>query len=48
VIKIWPNNYRVGCNPTSTMVKLIQTNINLEKRFERLESSLKNDEIMKV
>jgi hypothetical protein len=30
------------------MVKLIRTNINLEKRSERLESSLENDEVMKV
>jgi hypothetical protein len=46
VIKIWPNNYRVGCNSPSIMVKLIQTNINLEKRSKRLESSLENDENM--
>jgi hypothetical protein len=30
------------------MVKLIQTNTNLEKRSERLKSSLENDEVMNV
>jgi hypothetical protein len=48
VNKNWPNDFRISCKSLSSLVDLIETNLNLEEEFEKFESAFEEDEIVEL
>ncbi len=46
VNKNWPNDPNIGCKSSSSLVYLIETNVDLEEELEELERTFERDEIM--
>jgi hypothetical protein len=43
-----PNDSRIGCKSLSSLVNLIETNLNLEKKFEKFEKAFEIDKIVEL
>ncbi len=48
VNKNWPNDLKIGCKSLSSLVDLIETNVNLEEEFEEFGGAFERDEIMEL
>ncbi len=46
VSKNWPNDLRVGCNSSSTLIELIEADLALEKELEQYEGEFERDELL--
>jgi hypothetical protein len=43
-----PNDSKIGCKSLSSLVDLIETNLNLEKEFEKFERAFETYEIVEL
>jgi hypothetical protein len=48
VSKKWPNDLRVGCKSPSNLVAFIESDLNLEKKFEEFERAFERDEVVEL
>jgi len=46
--KNWPNDPKIGCKSPSSLVDLIETNLNLEEKFEKFEKASKRDKVVEL
>jgi hypothetical protein len=46
VNKNWPNDLKIGCKSPSSLVKLIETSVNLKEKFKKFEGTFEKDEVM--
>jgi hypothetical protein len=45
--KNWPSDLKIGCKPSSSLVELIQIDLDFEE-LENFEGSFERDEIMDI
>jgi hypothetical protein len=43
-----PSDFKIGCKSLSSLVDLIETNLNLEKKFEKFEKAFETYEIVEL
>jgi hypothetical protein len=48
VNKNWPNDHKIGCKSPSSLVDLIETDLNLEEEFEKFERAFERDEVVEL
>ncbi len=48
VNKNWPNGLKIGCKSLSSLVDLIETNVNLEEELEEFEGAFERDEVLEL
>jgi hypothetical protein len=48
VSKNWPNDRRIGCKSPSSLADFIESNINLEEKFEDFERAFERDEVVEL
>ncbi len=41
--KNWPNDLRIGCKSPSSLADSIESNLNLEEKFEEFERTFERD-----
>ncbi len=48
VNKNWLNDPKISCKSLSTLVDLIETNLNLKEEFEKFEGAFERDEVVEL
>ncbi len=46
VNKNWPNDLRISCKSPSSLIDLIEIDVNLDEELEELEGAFEKDEVM--
>ncbi len=47
VNKNWPNDLRIGCKSSSSLVEFIETNVDLKEEIKEFEATFEKDEVTK-
>jgi hypothetical protein len=48
VNKSWTIDPRIGCNSPTNLMKLIETNLDLEEKLEKFEGAFEQDEVVNM
>jgi hypothetical protein len=48
VSKNWPNDPRIGCKSPFNLIDFIESDINLEEKFEKFEEDFERDEVVEL
>jgi hypothetical protein len=43
--KIWSNDAKIGCTSSTSLIELIEMNLKLEEKLEKLEDAFERDEL---
>ncbi len=46
--KNWPNDLRIGCKSSSSLVDFIESDFNLEEELEEFEGAFERDKVVKL
>ncbi len=46
--KNWPNDHRIGCKSPSSLAYFIESDFNLEEKFEKFEGAFERAEVMEL
>jgi hypothetical protein len=46
--KNWPNDPRIHCKSSSNLVEFFERDVDLEKKFKKLEGEFEKDEVVEM